>query len=65
MKVYCPHCNKPQEDEGTRNACRKCWFQPIPSYAYPESSAFHPKPVEKGETVNQLYKQLKTKRKGK
>ena len=42
MRVICPACGKVQEDEGRRNSCVACGFQPIPSYAYDEDCAFHP-----------------------
>ena len=42
MRVMCPACGKVQEDEGRRNSCVACGFQPIPSYAYDEDCAFHP-----------------------
>ena len=59
MKVQCPKCEKQQEDGGKRNACEKCGFQPIPSYAYPKASVFHPSLKAKGETINKMYKELK------
>jgi len=64
-KVQCPVCNRLVEDEGRRNTCRFCGMEPVPSFAYPASSAFHPDHFpqrKRGTSINQLYTRLKERR---
>lgn len=41
-RVRCANCQYLVIDEGRRSTCPKCGMFPLPSYAYPLTSSFHP-----------------------
>jgi len=41
--VQCPNCSRAQPDHGKGQTCEKCGCSPLPSFMYPEDSAFYPK----------------------
>ena len=42
--VHCANCGRQQPDRGKRSTCPHCGCQPVPSYSYPKSSGFYPRP---------------------
>jgi hypothetical protein len=43
-RVVCWSCRKAQFDCGQGTTCLYCGYSPIPSYSYPKTSSFYPKP---------------------
>jgi hypothetical protein len=41
-QVLCANCLRKQLDAGERATCEYCGCSPLPSYAYPKTSGFHP-----------------------